>query len=81
MVGILEDKDRIFTNLYGFHDPMLEGARKRGAWNATADILGMGRDQGRYEEQAGDEEPGSHRSPPDGAVIARPGILSRPFSA
>ena len=36
MVGILEDKDRIFTNLYGFHDWGLEGAKKRGCWNATA---------------------------------------------
>ena len=35
MVGILEDKDRIFTNLYGFHDWTLEGAKSRGAWNAT----------------------------------------------
>ncbi|MDZ7628606.1 MAG: NADH-quinone oxidoreductase subunit NuoF [Parvularculaceae bacterium] len=41
---LLEDKDRIFTNLYGLHDPGLEGARKRGAWNATADILRMGPD-------------------------------------
>src|SRR3712207_9168002 len=44
MTGILEDKDRIFTNLYGLHDPMLAGARQRGAWNATPDILSMGRD-------------------------------------
>ena len=44
MPGILEDKDRIFTNLYGFHDPYLEGARQRGAWNATGDILSCGRD-------------------------------------
>ena len=44
MPGILEDKDRIFTNLYGWHDPMLAGARQRGAWNSTADILSMGRD-------------------------------------
>jgi NADH-quinone oxidoreductase subunit F len=44
MPGILEDKDRIFTNLYGLHDPMLAGARQRGAWNSTADILSMGRD-------------------------------------
>jgi NADH-quinone oxidoreductase subunit F len=44
MPGILEDKDRIFTNLYGIHDPMLAGARQRGAWNSTADILSMGRD-------------------------------------
>ena len=44
MVGILEDKDRIFTNLYGFHDWGLEGAKHRGCWNATPDMLGMGRD-------------------------------------
>jgi len=44
MVGILEDKDRIFTNLYGFHDWGLEGAKQRGAWNATKDMLDLGRD-------------------------------------
>ena len=44
MVGILQDKDRIFTNLYGFHDWGLEGAKKRGAWNATKDMLDLGRD-------------------------------------
>ena len=31
MPGILEDKDRIFTNLYGFHDPYLEGAEASAA--------------------------------------------------
>src|SRR5271155_3884786 len=44
MVGILEDKDRIFTNLYGLHSPYLEAAKQRGAWNATKDILSCGRD-------------------------------------
>ena len=44
MVGILEDKDRIFTNLYGFHDWGLEGAKQRGCWNATRDILSYGVD-------------------------------------
>ena len=39
MVGILEDKDRIFTNLYGLQDFGLEGAKKRGAWHLTRDIL------------------------------------------
>lgn len=39
---MLQDKDRIFTNLYGLQDPFLEGARQRGAWNATKDILDMG---------------------------------------
>jgi NADH-quinone oxidoreductase subunit F len=42
MVGILEDKDRIFTNLYGLQDWRLEGAKKRGAWNATADMIAQG---------------------------------------
>ena len=44
MVGILEDKDRIFTNLYGFQDWGLEAAKARGAWNATADMIAGGRD-------------------------------------
>ncbi|HEY9218958.1 MAG TPA: NADH-quinone oxidoreductase subunit NuoF [Phenylobacterium sp.] len=39
MVGILEDKDRIFTNLYGLHDFGLEGAKKRGAYNLTREML------------------------------------------
>src|SRR5665213_3266963 len=43
MVGILEDKDRIFTNLYGFHDWGLEGARTRGGWNGTIEMIGAGR--------------------------------------
>ncbi len=41
---MLEDKDRIFTNLYGLHDPGLEAARKRGAWNSTAEIMALGGD-------------------------------------
>src|SRR5438477_3328766 len=41
---MLEDKDRIFKNLYGFHDWGLEGARARGAWDGTKDILARGRD-------------------------------------
>jgi (2Fe-2S) ferredoxin len=40
----LQDKDRIFTNLYGRHDWRLEGAKQRGHWNATKDILDQGRD-------------------------------------
>ena len=44
MDGILEDKDRIFTNLYGFHDWKLEGAKQRGAWNATVEMLSYSQD-------------------------------------
>ena len=36
---MLQDKDRIFTNLYGQHDPFLKGARSRGDWDNTAAIL------------------------------------------
>jgi NADH-quinone oxidoreductase subunit F len=41
---MLEDKDRVFINLYGFHDWGLEGARARGAWDGTKGILEKGRD-------------------------------------
>ncbi|KXV73523.1 NADH dehydrogenase [Acetobacter malorum] len=41
---MLQDKDRIFTNLYGQDDWRLEGARKRGDWQNTAEILAKGRD-------------------------------------
>ena len=39
---MLADKDRIFTNLYGFEDWGLEGAMKRGAWDGTKAILEKG---------------------------------------
>ncbi|PWE17263.1 NADH-quinone oxidoreductase subunit F [Marinicauda salina] len=42
MTQLLQDKDRIFTNLYGAHDWGLEGARHRGAWNMTKEILEQG---------------------------------------
>ena len=41
---MLDDKDRIFKNLYGLHDWKLEGARKRGAWDGTKAIIDKGRD-------------------------------------
>jgi len=41
---MLEDKDRIFRNLYGRGDWGLEGARGRGAWDGTKAILEKGRD-------------------------------------
>jgi NADH-quinone oxidoreductase subunit F len=39
---MLSDKDRIFTNLYGRHDWRLAGARARGDWDGTKEILDMG---------------------------------------
>ena len=41
---MLQDKDRIFTNLYGLHDWRLAGARARGDWDNTKAILEKGRD-------------------------------------
>ena len=40
--GGLKDQDRIFTNLYSRHDFGLEGARKRGDWYKTKEILDKG---------------------------------------
>jgi NADH-quinone oxidoreductase subunit F len=44
MTGLLADQDRIFTNLHGLQDRGLEGAKRRGAWNATADMIRYGPD-------------------------------------
>lgn len=41
---MLQDKDRIFTNLYGTEDSNLKAAKKRGDWDKTKDILAKGRD-------------------------------------
>jgi len=41
----LADRDRIFRNLYGFADRSLAAARRRGAWDGTADLLARGRDR------------------------------------
>jgi NADH-quinone oxidoreductase subunit F len=41
---MLADRDRIFTNLYGFEDCSLEGAKSRGAWDGTKAILERGQD-------------------------------------
>ena len=36
---MLDDKDRIFTNLYGQHDWGLNGARARGGWDGTKAMI------------------------------------------
>jgi len=41
---MLHDKDRIFTNIYGFQDKSLKGAMSRGLWDGTKQILEQGRD-------------------------------------
>ena len=41
---MLEDRDRIFTNLYGREDEGLKGAMARGDWDGTKDIIAKGRD-------------------------------------
>ncbi|MDE3060911.1 MAG: NADH-quinone oxidoreductase subunit NuoF [Pseudomonadota bacterium] len=41
---MLADKDRIFTNLYGFEDWTLKGARARGDWDNTKALLDKGQD-------------------------------------
>jgi len=42
--GPLADKDRIFTNLYGFQEPWLKAAQQRGDWDNTKALMGQGQD-------------------------------------
>nr|WP_265529968.1 NADH-quinone oxidoreductase subunit NuoF [Sphingomicrobium marinum] len=46
MSGItsLTDKDRIFTNVYGFQEPWLKAAQMRGDWDNTAKLMELGQD-------------------------------------
>jgi NADH-quinone oxidoreductase subunit F len=41
---MLRDQDRIFTNLYGEQSPWIEGARARGDWSNTKDLILLGRE-------------------------------------
>jgi len=41
---MLRDEDRVFKNLYGVRDWHLPGARERGAWDNTKELLARGRD-------------------------------------
>ena len=42
---MLADNDRIFTNIYGIHDPSLKGAMARGSWDGTKQIIELGHDE------------------------------------
>ena len=42
---MLEDKDRIFQNLYGAGDWGLKGAKARGDWQGTSDLIARGREE------------------------------------
>src|SRR6218665_3687762 len=41
---MLQDKDRIFTNLYGWQGADLKSAQARGDWSGTKDVLAKGHD-------------------------------------
>ena len=41
---MLADKDRIFTNVYGFQDWGLKAAQKRGDWDNAKDLIAKGQD-------------------------------------
>ena len=45
MISSIDDKDRIFTNIYGFQDWGIEGAMKRGDWDDTKGLMSRGQDQ------------------------------------
>ena len=41
---MLDDKDRIFTNVYGFQPWGLKAAQKRGDWDDTKALMALGQD-------------------------------------
>ncbi len=41
---MLADKDRIFTNIYGFQDAGLAASRSRGTWDRTKEFIDKGHD-------------------------------------
>ena len=41
---MLNDRDRIFRNIYGFHDVSLKGAQSRGVWDGTKFFIDKGHD-------------------------------------
>src|SRR5690349_17025070 len=41
---MLADKDRIFTNVYGYQDWRLKGGQARGDWDGTKALMGVGQD-------------------------------------
>jgi len=41
---MLQDQDRIFTNIYGLEDTSLKGAKSRGDWQKMKTLLAKGRD-------------------------------------
>ena len=45
VIAPLADKDRIFTNVYGFQDWGIDAAMKRGDWDNTKTLLQIGQDE------------------------------------
>ena len=41
---MLQDKDRIFNNIYGMFDRSLKGAMSRGHWDNTKGLIDKGRE-------------------------------------
>ena len=42
---MLQDKDRIFTNIYGWNGPDLKSAKSRGDWQGTKELIKLGHDK------------------------------------
>ncbi|UZW55805.1 NADH-quinone oxidoreductase subunit NuoF [Sphingobium sp. JS3065] len=45
VIAPLADKDRIFTNVYGFQDWGIDAAMKRGDWDNTRKLMEIGQDE------------------------------------
>jgi NADH-quinone oxidoreductase subunit F len=66
---MLQDKDRIFTNIYGMHDRTLAGAKARGHWDGTKDLIAQGQGQDRRDHEGVRPARPRRRRLPDGAEM------------
>jgi NADH:ubiquinone oxidoreductase subunit F (NADH-binding) len=82
--AVLADKDRIFTNVYGFQPLGLDAARKRGDWDDTKKLMAIGQDRDhRHRQGVGPARPRRRRLPDrhevelhaQGAEAERPNFL------
>ena len=63
---MLHDRDRIFRNLYGFHDAGLKGAIARGAWDGTKFFIDKGHDWHHQRGEGFGASRARRRGIPDG---------------
>ena len=68
---MLDDKDRIFTNVYGFQPWNLDAAQKRGDWDNTKALMARGE-----VPKPGPQGVNRRTSDPEGGVTSLQAMVS-----